>query len=308
MTRSAAATAGAIASFDAEAALKALERAFETVGVSCPGEMRLLQAPSDNAVVHIPALGLVARIAASAAHRERLGRELATSAHLAACGVPVTVTAPDPPTPQLLVACGRVVSWWVHEDACGNAGYEAHGAALAELHRVPVPDWLPTLDPWARTDHQIALAARALPAVDIDALLRHRERLAEAWASSPFARPGPRVVVHGDPYIGNSMRTADRPAVLCDFEDTAAGTAGWDFASLLGAHQLGWVSEADWAAFCRGYGRDLSDAPGMNVLVDVLAYRRACWLASTTTRHTDRIAKARHRIATLHLPLRERGW
>lgn len=88
----------------------------------------------------------------------------------------------------------------------------------------------------------------------------------------------------------------------------AIGPLEWDFGSVLGARRLGWVSDEDWQAFCNGYGSDLSEKDGMDLLAEVLAFRRCCWLASTTRRHSSDVERARHRIATLTLPLGQRQW
>jgi Ser/Thr protein kinase RdoA (MazF antagonist) len=300
-------TSSAIASFTAGAAVQALTAALAANGVHGVRDFRLLQDPSDNAVIHVAELEVVARIAGSESHYARLGKELAVAAWVARHSVPAAAPAHTPPTPQLTVAGARVITWWEYLPNSGTAAYADHGALLARLHQVPVPPFLPPLDPWARTSDQISLAALALPADDIDVMLRERARLRRAWESSPWMHTSTSVV-HGDPYIGNSLNVDGAGAHLLDFEDSCVGPPAWDFASVLGAHRLGWVTGADWTAFCDGFGADLSNLPAMDVLADVLAFRRCCWLASTVARHGDRIERARHRIATLSLPLEDRGW
>jgi Ser/Thr protein kinase RdoA (MazF antagonist) len=299
--------ADAIASFTETAAFAALRCALAQSGIHGVHDMRLLQAPADNAVIHVPELEVIARIAGSESHYARLGKELAVAAWVARHSVPAAAPAHSPPTPQLTVTDGRVITWWEYLPNSGTAAYADHGALLARLHQVPVPPFLPPLDPWARTSDQISLAALALPADDIDVILRERARLRRAWESSPRTN-GSTGVVHGDPYIGNSLNVDGAGAHLLDFEDTCVGLPAWDFASVLGAHRLGWVTGADWAAFCDGYGADLTTLPDMDLLTDMLAFRRCCWLASTVARHGDRIERARHRIATLSSPLEHRGW
>lgn len=299
--------ADAIASFTETAAFAALRCALAQSGIHGVHDMRLLQDPADNAVVHVPELEVVARIAASEHHYVRMGKELTFAAWIACRGIPTVEPASRPPTPQLTVVDDRVITWWTYLPSMGTATYAAHGAILARLHQVSVPPFLPRLDPWARTSDQISLAARVLPAHDIDVLLRERRRLDQQWQASLWPN-AEATVVHGDPYIGNTLTATDGIAHLVDFEDAALGPLAWDLASILGAHRLGWVNEADWAAFCDGYGTDPAVLPDINIMVDVLAFRRACWLASTASRNTNVVKRARHRIATLHLPLEERNW
>jgi len=299
--------AAAIATFTAAVALDTVRAALARAGTGERGRLRLLQEPSDNAVVHVPGLGLVARVAAAQTHRDRLHRELTAANWMQRQGFPAAEPAADPPLPQLTVVNGRVVSWWEYLPSSTPATYHDHGRLLARLHALAVPAFLPRLDPWARVAHQIALAALALPDCDVAILRREHARFVDAWTASPWrrARAG---LVHGDPYIGNSLDVEGRGAVLLDFEDMAIGPAEWDVASVFGAHLLGWMSATEWEAFCAGYGTDASGTAGFEFLVDILASRRCCWFASRASRDPDVVDAARHRIATLHLPFEARHW
>ncbi|GAA2300594.1 aminoglycoside phosphotransferase family protein [Glycomyces scopariae] len=295
-----------IATFTSAAALDALAAALAAAGVAETGALRLLQPPTDNAVVHVPALGLIARIAATTAHRDRLGRELETGAWLHRNGIDAARPASDPPTPQLTVVNSRVLSWWEHLDATAPADYAGLGRLLARLHALPAPAFLPRLDPWSRIPHLMALAGQGLPEADFARLQREYARLGGALAASSWA-DGPAGPVHGDAHLGNTLDLGGR-AHLIDFEDMAAGPVLWDVATIFNTHQLGWLGDADWTAFTTGYGSDPTGHPDIELLGEVLALRRTVWLAARTGREPRFLDTVRGRIDTFDLPLAQRHW
>jgi Ser/Thr protein kinase RdoA (MazF antagonist) len=298
--------AAAYASFTIDHAEGVLQHALERVGLRGIDQFRPLRTPADNVVIHVPQLDMVARIAVDPSHRERLARELSTASWLADHDIPSVVPASPPPTPQLEVLEGRVISWWEYLPSTQEGSLHELGALLRRMHTSPVPSSLARLDPWARVDHQIAAAAAVLPATDIDLLMRERRRLAERWHASGWGR-SPISAIHGDAYTGNTL-VVDGQAHLLDFEDAAIGPPQWDFASVLGAHQLGWIDSSGYHDFCRGYDADLQDLPNIDVLVDIILFRRCCWFASRAGREQGIIDAVRHRIGTLTLPHHRKRW
>jgi Ser/Thr protein kinase RdoA (MazF antagonist) len=299
-------SAGEYGTFTIGNALDVLGRALDQAGHGDIEEFRPLRAPADNAIVHVPQLGVVARIAVDPSHKQRLAREIATATWLSECKIPSVIPADEPPTPQLEVLDGRVISWWEYLPSQQPASLRELGELLRLLHSQPVPAMLPELDPWARLDHQIAAAAEVLPGSDIELLHRERTRLAELWEASAWGDASTSVI-HGDAYTGNTL-LVDGEAHLLDFEDSALGPPQWDFASVLGGHRIGWIDKAGYADFCAGYGADLADLPAIEVLVDIILFRRCAWFASRVNREKDLVNAVRHRIWTLSAPHGEKRW
>jgi Ser/Thr protein kinase RdoA (MazF antagonist) len=304
-TGAAAATDDVYTGFTAAAVLAVLGRALgQDAGAS---GWRLLRPPADNAIVHLPEHGLIARIGASPAHRDRLARELAVAAWLADRGIPTVTPAAHTPLPQLETIDGRPVTWWTYVPSTQAGSSADLGQLLAALHRQREP-WpsLPVLDPWARIAHQIGAAEAGLPAGDVDRLQSEWERLREEWDQSAWGSADP-VVVHGDAYTGNTLVDGDR-VVLLDFEDTVVGPLGWDLAAVVGSYRLGWTSPAQFAAFRAAYGEALPNLGELDLLSRIILFRRCCWLVSRTGREPAVIPAARQRVSTLHLEPEERGW
>lgn len=299
-------SAGAYGSFTIDNALDVLGQALRHAGHSEVDELRPLRPPADNAIVHVPQFGLVARIAVDPGHRPRLAREISTATWLSACGIPSAIPAEKPPSPQLEVVGDRVISWWEYMPSEKRGSLFDLGVLLRRLHSQPVPTILPALDPWARLDHQFAAAAAVLPDRDIELLELERTRLERLWESSGW-EAAETSAIHGDAYTGNTL-VVDGEAHLLDFEDSAFGPPQWDIASVLGAHRIGWIDAAGWKEFCSGYGADLADYQGIEVLVDIILLRRCAWFASRVSRERDLVSAVQHRIRTLSLPHHEKGW
>jgi Ser/Thr protein kinase RdoA (MazF antagonist) len=301
-----ASSAAAYNSFTVERAQEVLSKALARSGNHAVDDLRPLGAPADNAIIHVPELNVVARIAVDQTHRARLAREIDTATWLCDRGIPTVIPARKAPTPQLEVLDGRVISWWDYLPSTDRGSLAQLGDLLRRVHAEPNPPLDNRLDPWARIDHQIQSAAQALPAEDIDILIREQDRLRSRWHASDWANAATSAI-HGDAYTGNTL-VVDGQAHLLDFEDSAIGPPAWDVASVLGAFQLGWLDVADYDDFCRGYGSDLSDLPGVDVLVDIILFRRCAWFASRASREPSVIEAVRHRVHTLSLPHHLKYW
>lgn len=301
-----AATAASVyTGFTATAVLAGLGRALgQEAGA---GGWRLLRPPADNAIVNLPERGLIARIGASTAHRDRLARELAVADWLADCGIPAVTPATRTPLPQLEAVDGRPVTWWTYVPSTQAGSSADLGRLLGALHRQREP-WpgLPVLDPWARIAQQIGAAEACLPAGDVDRLRSEWGRLRTEWDQSAWSS-APPVVVHGDAYTGNTLVDGDR-VVLLDFEDTVTGPREWDVAAVAGSYRLGWTSPAQFAAFRSAYGEALPSLGELDLLSRIILFRRCCWLVSRTGREPAVIPTARQRVSTLHLAPEDRGW
>jgi hypothetical protein len=301
--------AAAYNSFTVEHAQEVLSKALDRSGVHGVDEFRPLGVPADNAIIHVPQLEVVARIAVDQTHQARLAREIATATWLSDRNIPSAVPASKSPTPQLEVLDGRVISWWDYLPSTDRGSLQDLGDLLRRMHSESDPPLYNRLDPWARLDHQIESAAQALSPGDIDLLAREHNRLRERWHASDWSTTPttPTTAIHGDAYTGNTL-VVDGQALLLDFEDTAIGPPAWDVASVLGAFQLGWLNASDYGNFCRGYGSDLSEHPGIDVLVEIILFRRCAWFASRAGREPGIVDAVRHRIHTLSLPHNLKHW
>jgi aminoglycoside phosphotransferase (APT) family kinase protein len=134
-----------------------------------------------------------------------------------------------------------------HDEALARA----LGAALAEVHRAPLPAGLPHAFPRIpELDDLDPAAAAALPGemLVLVAELQSSAGLAEALAALA-ARPHEPAFVHGDAKLDNVLAAPDRPAVrLVDWELGGSGDPAWDVGSACGDYLFRWLRSARLAA------------------------------------------------------------
>lgn len=174
----------------------------------------------------------------------------ALAARLAAAARVPLLLAPLLPTAA--APDGRPVTWWprveVLDPGSARQPWAECGVLLARLHRSPVPDGLPVLDPWARLD-------RALDrALDTASALAEAMLVRELAAGLPRAgRPAAETtLVHGDWHLGQVGRHAGH-RLLLDVDDLAVGDPAWDLARPAGFRAAGLLGDEDWRAFLDGY-------------------------------------------------------
>lgn len=292
--------------FTAPAALQIVGELCSSAGVP-HNDATVVQPPADNATITLPSAGLVARIAVDVTHLPRMRKELEVAAWFADRGVPAVRLAPSPPSSQLTIHRGRVVNWWQYLPSSKRATTEQLAAALRHIHDQPGPaPAIAHLDPFARIDHQIA-AATGLEERERRELHQYRNQFAERWAASPWPHHSPRVLVHGDAHVYNSL-ILDGQVHLLDFEDTALGPWPWDLATPVMYQRIGWMSPAELDATISAYGRDPRQIADFDLLVAIRMLRATCWYASRSGREPHVLDQVRLRIASLSDPSLLAGW
>jgi tRNA A-37 threonylcarbamoyl transferase component Bud32 len=108
-------------------------------------------------------------------------------------------------------------------------GYRRLGAAIATLHSLPAPDFLP---PFRRLDgERIQQAARIISRARPD-VRRAACALADELAGQSEAADAPHVWLHGDVHAKNGILQGDR-LTLIDLDQAATGHAAAELGSLL---------------------------------------------------------------------------
>ncbi|WFE54518.1 phosphotransferase [Micromonospora sp. WMMD1155] len=154
-----------------------------------------------------------------------------------------------------------------------DAHWRAYGEVLAAVHAVPVTERLRRLLPTGGAAYPSIVAstravaerlrdpagplaaelARQWSAVAdrVDALTRHVERL----AADQGIGPGPDVVCHGDPHLGNLLLGADGQVWLIDWDDAVLAPPECDLMFVVGGVlAFAPVSAAEQEAALAGYG------------------------------------------------------
>lgn len=192
-------------------------------------------ADSNNAIVRLPAEGLVAKVSTSVLDgrgRPALERELWVGRVLAERNAPIA-----PPAPGAIAgphhASGLVVTLWryVAPERAPDDGDRELGRAVRRFH-VGLADVLGELPSLADT---IERANGLLQNETATPSLTARDRLLAARAHDrlmPFVNSlGEPTALHAEPHEGNVVWTPDGP-VLIDFEAACAGPVEWDLAYL----------------------------------------------------------------------------
>ncbi|MDQ0376472.1 phosphotransferase family protein [Amycolatopsis thermophila] len=240
--------------------------------------------------------GLVARIA-RAGQATAAAKEVAVARWLEDNGVDAVRLAPG--VDQPVSVDGRAVTFWL-ELPPHEAGTVADVAvALRQVHKLAPPTGfqLPRLDPFVRLAQRIDGATTG---TDDDRAWLNRQlaSLRDRFTTLPEGLP--HGVVHGDAWRGNIARTRDGRVILLDLERCALGPPEWDLVSTAVSRvTTGWLSEADWAAYCDAYGQDVTRWAGFETLRDIRELRMtlmACQLAAENPRYS---AQAAHRVACL---------
>jgi Ser/Thr protein kinase RdoA (MazF antagonist) len=287
---------------DESSARSALQAACAVVGLD-PAGAELIRI-GENGVYRLRSGPVVARVGRSAADLPDAEQQLAVSRWLRAQQVPA-VRGWD--VPQPVTVSGRVVTFW--ESAAEDIRYGTTrdlGLILRRLHQLPVPaePALAVLDAFGATRRRI----ERVPVSEQDRrYLRELCRaLSTAYESLPYA--GPPVVLHGDANVGNLILDRHGHPLLSDLDSFCVGPVEWDLV-LTGMfyRRFGWHTEQEYRDFVTGYGRDVTEWPGFDVLADVRELLMVTWLAQNAhDRHAA--AELAKRLDTLRRGTSRRTW
>ena len=231
----------------------------------------------ENALFRLPAAPVVVRVARGPAYLPSAQREVAVSRWLAEEGFPAVRVVDDIEQP-LQVEGHPVTFWHLIQDAGRSATYGELGSVLRQLHSLTPPAHLdlPAFDAFGRADRRIE-TADGISDVDRVFLRKRRRELADRLAGLAFdSGAGP---VHGDAHTDNLMVDRKGRLHLIDLENFCVDRPEWDL--VVSAHEydrLGWVSQDEYAAFVDGYGRDLREWRGFEVLSAVQEFKMTTWL------------------------------
>jgi aminoglycoside phosphotransferase (APT) family kinase protein len=240
----------------------ALHAACASAGVDC-SHARLLRLHS-NAVFHLPAHDLIARVSTGELH-QRIATSLTVTAWLADQGFPTIRPVLCTPVP----ASGFVVSVWQYVETSEAPRTAADLARLLRrLHALPPP-------PFDLPEMPSALAgtldaARAHPEAFADGdqqwLIDRIAQLEAAWTRLRFALP--RGLVHGDAHPNNLLPTAE-VVLLGDWDHTGRGPREWDLVQPHYFHRRFTTTRADVDRAAEDYGWDIRTWPGLDTLISV---------------------------------------
>ncbi|MEY9855103.1 aminoglycoside phosphotransferase (APT) family kinase protein [Catenulispora sp. GAS73] len=258
----------------------------------------------ERAVFRHDATDLIAKVGRSAQRFAAAKREVRVARWLTSSGLPVErpfdVAQPD-------ATCALPVTFW-HAVAGEWTTPDRLAEILRELHKLTPPAYLalPKLDPFARMRERL-VSSPGLKAEVRDEL---ESMIARQETELPVALAGREdVVLHGDANIGNILLlTAEDEAILLDLEGFCLGPRIWDLMITAVYRDLGWHTEAEYAAFCAAYGETPSDDPAFPTVAAVQQLRMVCWLAQRTGDYPVIAEEFATRLADLRDPARPRLW
>lgn len=211
---------------------------------------------------------VVAKAHAADPAAEQLAARLRIAAHPLLHRIllaPLPCTGPGPDGLLGALPDGRPMSLWpygtpVDPDDPDAAPWEAVGALLARLHRVPVaalPGPVPPMRGPAKAAAAVERMRRAGAAGTAEA-----RAVEQAWARLPGwvrgAAEPPRggVLCHGDLHLGQMVRHPARgggPWQLIDVDDLGLGDPAWDLARPAAWFAAGVLPGTDWGRFLDAY-------------------------------------------------------
>lgn len=114
-------------------------------------------------------------------------------------------------------------------------------------------------------------------------------------------------VVHGDLYGGNVL-TCARGQLLIDFDQIAVGPRSWDYVPIAVQMRRFGLPARCGSAFVDGYGTDLSQQSGFEILLALRELASVTWIAQLALHRPDLRSEVRLRMKTLHGPPDRRVW
>jgi Ser/Thr protein kinase RdoA (MazF antagonist) len=132
-------------------------------------------------------------------------------------------------------------------------------------------------------------------------------RLADEYDRLPFVLP--RGSIHGDANIGNVLHDRHGNPVLIDLDDFRTGPREWDLVlTAMYADRYGWHTRAQYHAFVRVYGYDVTRWAGYPVLAAVREFLMVTWLVQRAGESEKAAAEARKRLTALRTGASRKNW
>ncbi|WP_433572831.1 phosphotransferase enzyme family protein [Streptomyces sp. CA-251247] len=289
--------------FDAAAAEDILRRACALADVD-PDGIEMLRF-GDHAVFRIDSGRIVSRVGRSADRLPSVRREVAVAMWLAAGKYPAARLVTEAEQP--VVIDGHPVTFWEGlADGDTYASTREMGELLRQLHELePPPFSLPPLHPFDKVEQRLELAV--IPSGTREYLATLAEELAAEYDRLRFVLPaGP---LHGDFNIGNVLRDAAGHPKVIDLDGFVTGPREWDLMqTAMYYDSFGWHTKAEYVDFADGYGFDVREWSGYEVLRSVRELLMVTWLsqnAGTNSRAADEVEK---RVDTLRSGGSRRDW
>lgn len=248
---------------------------------------------------------IVAKVARSPSRLTHARREVVVARWLGDSGTPVERPLAGL-TPDERIELP--VSFWHAVDGTWTTPNRL-AEVLRIMHKLTPPSGLqlPRLNPFPRMRQRLDATASLDPAcrAQLKALIDSYEpQLPTALAAEP--RPG--VVLHGDANIGNILVQADGDVAVLDLEGVCLGPAAWDQMITAVYRDLGWHTDAEYAAFCEVLGCDVTEDRAWPTLKAVQELRMTCWLAQKAASDPKVATEFATRVADLGNPDRPRDW
>ena len=277
--------------------LAVLQVACRRAGRSAEGAQPIRIA--ENAIWRLRG-GVVARVTREVGAQ----REVEIATWLASNGVDAVRPLHGAPP---VVVDDRTVTFWEELPEHDKGDYLNMAVLLRQLHRLPSPDFLSVVDPFASLHRRLS----EVRCLDDDArrwLLGYVDELKGAWEELP---PGlPHCVIHGDAWSGNcAVSRRDGTAYLLDFDRVAIGPPEWDLTSIAIALTLGGpITRDGYRRFCDLYGYDVMSWQGYLTMRAIRELRMATWSASVADVRPEWLAEVQHRVDCLRGLKGERPW
>lgn len=285
-----------VATFSGESTRLVLRAACDRAGLTSDGAQLLRL--GENAIYRLDRQPVVVRIARDIDHWDDATKEVVVAQWLADRGMPAARTWP---VAQPLDVDGHPVTFWRYID--GRRGGPGEAAALGRLLRkfhgmgAPPHFTLPPESPLRKVDARIERAN--LPDADRSFLVGLLDELRAGIAELTY--PQPKSSMHGDAHVQNLM-VADTQVVIIDFEQVCWGHREWDLSMTATEFVTAgfWTSE-QYRAFVDGYGYDVTDWDGFDLLRRAREITMTTWLMQNVDQHAairDEFDTRMHTIRT----------
>lgn len=251
----------------------------------------------ENALFHLPAAGVVVRIARTMDYWDDAVKEVNVAHWLADNRFPAAETYD---VAQPVEAAGQPVTFWRFID--GRPGDERDigtlGTVLRRLHATQPPTTfiLPPEDILERVEPRILSAP--IPRDDKDFLSQRLRDLGHKVSTLDYPlSPAP---THGDAHSENLMIRDGEP-IFIDFERFAWGQPEWDLAMTATEYLTAkWWTDEQYAQFCDAYGYDVTTwKDGFPVLQAVHELKMTTWLMQNVAESQEIADEYQVRMRTL---------